>query len=143
MERRSFVKGAAWSVPVIAAAVATPLAAASGPHPSPEPTKPPILVCTPPNHDPDVESVSITGNLMLIKFRPGAQNSVDVTVRIAGQREVHLNLVSPGTPTNGVAHMKNYLPGQVFTVTLPDAYNRRRGDWLQVKTVHNENCVDA
>lgn len=29
MERRTFVKGAAWSVPVIAAAVAVPLAAAS------------------------------------------------------------------------------------------------------------------
>lgn len=31
IERRSVIKGAAWSVPVIAAAVATPLAAASGP----------------------------------------------------------------------------------------------------------------
>lgn len=31
MERRSFIKGAAWSVPVIAVAVASPLAAASQP----------------------------------------------------------------------------------------------------------------
>lgn len=30
LDRRTFVKGAAWSVPVIAAAIATPLAAASG-----------------------------------------------------------------------------------------------------------------
>lgn len=31
MERRTFVKGAAWSVPIIAVAAATPLAAASEP----------------------------------------------------------------------------------------------------------------
>lgn len=139
MERRTFVKGAAWSVPVIAAAVSVPAAAASEPYPP----KPPILVCTPQNYDADVELVTVSGNLLLIKFRRGAQNSVDVTVRIRGHRETHLNLVSPGTPTNGVAHMKNYLPGQVFSVTLPDTYDRDRGDWLQVKTVHNENCVDA
>lgn len=37
--RRAFVKGAAWSVPVIAVAVATPLAAAS----EPAPTAPPLV----------------------------------------------------------------------------------------------------
>lgn len=36
MNRRELIKGAAWSVPVIAAAVATPLAAASAPEPPTE-----------------------------------------------------------------------------------------------------------
>lgn len=42
--RRNVVKGAAWSVPVIAVAVATPLAAASGPTET-DPPKIPIA-CT-------------------------------------------------------------------------------------------------
>lgn len=34
MKRRDIIKGAAWSVPIIAAAIATPLASASEPEPS-------------------------------------------------------------------------------------------------------------
>ena len=44
MPRRTVLRGAAWSVPVIAAAIATPLAAAS--EPTPQPTSgPPLGVC--------------------------------------------------------------------------------------------------
>lgn len=133
--RRTIVLGAAWSVPVIAAAIATPLAAAS------LPPKPPTLVCTPRNpYDGDLQAVTFDGNTMIILFRTTARNWVDVTVRQSGFKEIHYNLGAPGQPTNNQPHMKNYTPGGTFVITLPRAFDRTC-DWFQVQTIHSDNCV--
>ena len=77
---------------------------------------------------------------MAVHIRASARNSIDITVRIQG-REVHYNLVPPGTPTNGVKHMKNYTPGAVFYTPLTEVFDKGR-DWFQVRTIHNENCTE-
>lgn len=48
--RRNIVKAAAWSVPVIAVAVSTPLAAASEPYPTHPPKTPAKCIRVVPNH---------------------------------------------------------------------------------------------
>lgn len=136
ISRRSVVNAAAWSVPVIAVAVATPLAAAS------QPPDPPRMLCTPRNpYDGDVEAVSFDGVTMAIIFRRSARNWVDVTVRQAGFKEIHYNLGAPGQPTNNQPHMKNYTPGGVFTIVLPRPFDAALGDWFQVQTIHPNNCA--
>ena len=117
---------------MVAVAVAAPAHAAS---------TSPDLQCV--SGDPDVSSVYISGNLLVIQFTPNARNSVDVTIRQkGGAATIHYNLVPPGTPTNNVPHMKNYTPGGSFTIPLTFPYNRET-DWFQVKTIHNENCVEV
>ena len=133
--RRDLMKAAAWAVPVVAMSAAVPLAAAS------TPTLPPKLLCI--SGDPDVENVIIDGDNLVITFTKDARNSVDVTIRPVGEAEIHYNFVPQGTPTNGVPHMKNYTPGDSVVIPLPRNYDRLLGDWLQVKTIHNENCVEV
>lgn len=65
--RREFVKAAAWSVPVVAVAVATPLAAAS--QPNPEPTGGPIRVCGGGHGDNGTYTVSADGKTLVINFK--------------------------------------------------------------------------
>lgn len=130
--RRQVIKAAAWAMPVVALTVATPAAAASTP-------TPPDLYCT--TGDTDVQDVAYRDGMLWITFAITARNSVDVTIRQVGEAEQHFNFVPQGTPTNGVAHMRNYSPGEIVPLALPRAYSIQRGDWMQVKTVHNENCV--
>ena len=130
MKRRQVIKAAAWAAPVVALAATAPLAAAS--------TTPPDLYCV--SGDSDVKDVQVRGNLLFITFTDQAQNSVDVTIRVSGHPEIHYNFIPEGTPTNGVPHMKNYKRGETVTIPLGRAYDRDR-DWMQVKTIHNENCV--
>lgn len=131
--RRTALGAAAWSLPVVALAIATPAAAAST-------TPPPALACV--NDDPDVEGVTILGTTLFVAVRATARNAIDVTIRQAGEAEIHLNLTPPGTPTNGNPREVNYTPGRTVGITLTRPYDLSR-DWLQVKTVHNENCVAA
>lgn len=136
--RRSVIKAAAWSAPVIAAAIATPLAAAS------QPPKPPLYVCRPRNpYSGDVELVTIEGNTLIIKFKASAQNTVDVTLRLAGHKEIHYNLAREDRyVNNGQAHEKPYKAGGTFTITLPRPIDLAT-DWGQVQAVHLTDCVVA
>ena len=130
ISRRQAMLGAAWSLPVVALAVAAPLAAAS-------PTQHGIYCVT---DDPDVESVTSANTTMLVHIRSGAQNAIDVTIRQQGYPEYHVNLIPPGTPTNGVGDQENYVPGEAFIIELWTPFRLDR-DFMQVKTVHRENCV--
>lgn len=136
ISRRTVVRGAAWSVPVIAAAIALPLAAAS------EPPTPPKLLCRPRNpYDGDVQDILFDGNVMTIIFRSTAQNTVDVTVRIQGYSEIHYNLAREDRyVNNGQKHEKPYKAGGSFTIALPTPFVLGR-DWFQVQTIHPDNCV--
>lgn len=134
MSRRAVIHAAAWSMPVIAVAVAVPLAAAS------EAPKPPLLVCKPRSvHGGDVEAVTFDGNIMAIKFRPNARNWVDVTIRQQGLAEIHINLGAPGQPTNNQPRMGNYVPGEVYTIALSRPFDINC-DWFQVQGIHPNNC---
>lgn len=128
--RRTVIKAAAWAMPVVAMAATAPLAAAS---------TPPDLICT--TGDQTVRDVRIIDSAILITLTDAASTSVDVTIRLSGHPEIHRNLVPAGTPTNGVPHMQNYIPGETIVIPTPRKYDRARGDWLQVTTVHNENCA--
>lgn len=131
MERRTFVRNAAWAAPVIAAAVAVPMAAAS---------VEPDLQCT--TNDSDVATVTTSGNILTIFFHATAQNAVDVTIRLAGHQQIHYNLAREDRfVDNGAPHEKPYKAGGSFVITLPRPYDRAT-DWMQIKTVHNENCVE-
>lgn len=135
--RRTVVTAAAWSVPVIAAAVAVPLAAASV-----TPEEPCAYICRPKNpYDGDVQDVTFNGNVMTILFKPSAQNTVDVTVRIAGYSEIHYNLARQDRYVdNGQPHEKPYTAGGSFTIALPAPFNKDR-DFLQVQAIHAYDCV--
>lgn len=130
IDRRKLVKAAAWAMPVVALSAAAPMAAASTPTPN--------LYCS--SGDTDVKDVQVRNGVLYITFADTAQNSVDVTIRQEGEAEQHFNFVPAGTPTNGVPHMKNYTAGEVVAIQLPRAYSLQR-DWMQIKTIHNENCV--
>lgn len=76
LTRRTLIHGAAWSLPVIAAAVATPLAAASCP-----PEQPEVKVCGGSPYDNGVYTVS--GRTLVISYRK-APDIYEVNARGAG-----------------------------------------------------------
>ena len=135
MKRRTVLKAAAWAVPLTVLVTATPARAASGDVP------PPALFCPPQNPGSgDVEWVRIEGLVLFIQTKSTARNAIDVTVRQAGTQTVHLNLMPPGSPNNGVPHERPYTPGELVTVALPVAFDLAR-DWFQVQAIHSTDCV--
>lgn len=130
LSRRAALMAGAWSVPVIAGAVAAPALAAS---------ETSGLVCSVPSGD--VAEVEIQGDQFTIRFHATAQNTVDVTIRLAGEREIHYNLARVDRYVdNGQPHEKPYYAGGFFTIALPRPFDRAC-DWFQVQGIHSTDCV--
>lgn len=130
LSRRTVVS-AAWSAPVIALAVALPNVAASQDDDR--------IECNVAGGE--VESATFEGRTLTIRFHATAQNAVDVTIKMAGHPQIHYNLTRfDRYVDNGQPHERPYLAGGFFTITLPRPY-RLATDWIQVRTIHNENCV--
>lgn len=118
MDRRTFVKGAAWSVPVMAAAVAVPMAAASG-----QPSEKPCFRFT---HTRPHEG-TVKGNMYytLGVLETCGKNLGPVTVSVSalGQTQFHTIDLIPGWREAGpiTGYFEN-VPGKtnievIFTAT--------------------------
>lgn len=130
LSRRTVVS-AAWSAPVIALALALPRAAASQDDDR--------IVCN--VNGGEVESATFEGTTLTIRFHATAQNAVDVTIAMAGYEWIHRNLTRRDRfVDNGSAHEFPYDAGGAFAIPLPRPYSLT-ADWVQVQTIHNENCV--
>lgn len=130
--RRAVIKGVVWAAPVVALAVAAPSAAASTPDTE--------WFCPAPTSDKTVKSVTFRGNFAYIDTAGGDGGAIDVTIRVQGYGEIHFNGVTQGH--NPGSNTRPYKVGDILVVALPRPY-RPGDDWFQVRTIHNENCVEV
>lgn len=134
MNRRELLKAGAWAAPALVLATASPAAATTS-----VPTEPPSLICA--ANDPAVLDASFQGNILVIRTRSGQSNAIDVTIRQPGHPQYHRNYVTQGK--NPGDNQILYVPGESIYVPLERHYDPARGDWMQVRTIHNENCVEV
>ncbi|GGF13092.1 hypothetical protein [Subtercola lobariae] len=129
--RRTLITGAAWSVPVIAIAVAAPAAAASTTSPPPPPSTWTPVICGGPssiNGQNDNGQYLVEQHELVITYRTIPQNQIDVNVRFLD-----------GTSHNVHYDFKNWplAPGSnVLTINLA-GFSLTGPAWVQVDTFNS------
>lgn len=127
VSRRTLVKGAAWSIPVIGAAVVAPVAMASTDRPAD------TVTCT----ASDGRIVFLREDRVDVVTEQG-DGAIDVTIRQQGLPEMHYNLVAQGA--NRGDNQLPFTPGEVVAVRVPRRVDPKI-DWFQVATVHPGDCA--